>query len=59
MPGYANSTVTPTGLGYNVTTTATPAYIVESQGCLVTLIARPAGNDFIVEEYRIPKRLVC
>lgn len=60
VPGTSRSTVAPVGGGaYAVTTTSTPAMVVESKGCLVTLIARPAGNDFIVEEYRIPKRLVC
>lgn len=60
VPGYANSTVSPTGLGgFRVTTTGVPATYVESAGCLVTLIARPNGNDFLIEEYRIPKRLVC
>lgn len=59
VPGYASSTVTPMGYGYQVTTTGVPATYVESAGCLVTLIARPRGNDFIVEEYRIPKQLVC
>jgi len=59
VPGYVNSTVTPTGYGYQVTTSGVPATYVESAGCLVTLIARRNGNDFLVEEYRIPKRLVC
>lgn len=60
VPGTSRSTVAPVGGGaYAVTTTSTPTMIYESKGCLVTLIARPVGNDFIVEEYRIPKRLVC
>ena len=60
VPGQANTTINPTGFGsYSVATTSIPATYVESDGCLVTLIARPQGNDFIVEEYRIPKRLVC
>jgi hypothetical protein len=61
FPGQQSTTIAPTGGGaYNVTTTGTPALIYESKGCLVTLIARPVVNgDFVVEEYRIPKRLVC
>lgn len=60
VPGTSRTTITPTGLGaYSVTTTGTPAMAFETKGCLVTLIASPSGNDFIVEEYRIPKRLVC
>lgn len=60
VPARAQTRITPVGGGaYDVTTTAQPAGIFESKGCLVTLIARPRGNDFVVEEYRIPKRLVC
>lgn len=60
VPANVNTTVRPTGFGsYHVTTTGTPAMAYESKGCLVTLIARPVGNDFVVEEYRIPQRLVC
>lgn len=60
VPGTSLSTIAPAGAGtYAVTTTSTPAMVYENKGCLVTLIARPSGNDFIVEEYRIPKRLVC
>lgn len=60
IPANERTTIRPSGFGaYEVTTTGTPAMAYESKGCLVTLIARPEGNDFIVEEYRIPKRLVC
>lgn len=33
--------------------------LVKNQGCLVTLIGKPSGNTFIVEEYRAPKAAVC
>lgn len=59
IPGQSNSTMMPNGAGYSVNTTSTPATLIESAGCLVTLIAKPSGSDFIVEEYRYPKRLVC
>lgn len=59
VAGHSTSTINPTLTGYQVTTTGTPAMLLESEGCLVTLIARPTGADFIVEEYRIPKRAVC
>lgn len=59
IPGQSRSTIMPVGYGYNVTTTSVPATFIESKGCLVTLIAKPSGSDFLVEEYRIPKRLVC
>lgn len=59
-PGHSNTRITGNNqFGYNVTTTGTPAMAFESKGCLVTLIARPSGNDFLVEEYRIPNALVC
>jgi hypothetical protein len=41
------------------TTTTTPARIYESAGCLITFIARDSGRGFVIEEYRIPKQLVC
>jgi len=60
LPGNVQTNIQPTGLGgYQVTTTGNPAMAYETKGCLVTLIARPKGTDFIVEEYRIPQRLVC
>src|SRR5690606_21252644 len=59
VAGYSNTNIAATGSGYAVTTTSMPAMIVESEGCLVTLIARQADEDFLVEEYRIPQRLVC
>ena len=59
-PARVNTQVRNVGFGnYEVNTVGTPAMAFESKGCLVTLIAAPQGNDFIVEEYRIPKRLVC
>lgn len=60
VPGRSNTHISGDGrFGYNVTTVGTPAMIYENKGCLVTLIARPADNDFLVEEYRIPKRAIC
>lgn len=59
VPGQSNTTIMPSGFGYNVTTTTVPAAYIESKGCLVSLIAAPNGNDFVVQEYRIPKTLVC
>lgn len=59
IPGQSNSTLMPNGSGYSVNTTSTPAALIESAGCLVTLIAAPSGNDYVVQEYRYPKRLVC
>ena len=61
VPGTSQTQITPTGGGaYAVNTTGTPAMAYENKGCLVSLIARPTGTgDFIVEDYRIPQRLVC
>lgn len=59
IPGQSNSTVMPNGAGYSVATTTMPATFYDNPGCLVTLIAQPSGNDFVVQEYRIPKKLVC
>lgn len=60
VPATSTTAINPNGFGgYTATTTSIPGGVVESKGCLVTLIARPNGADFIVEEYRIPKRLVC
>lgn len=61
FPGSSQTTVAPIGGGaYAVTTMGTPAMVYENKGCLVSLIARSNGaGDFVVEEYRIPKRLVC
>lgn len=46
-------------VGYNVTTVGTPAMAFASEGCLITFIASRRGNDYIVDEYRVPKRIVC
>lgn len=61
LPSRTQTQITPIGGGaYSVNTSGTPAMVYESKGCLVSLIARPTDSgDFIVEEYRIPKRLVC
>jgi hypothetical protein len=60
VPATSTTALNANGLGgYTATTTSVPGGVLESKGCLVTLIARPNGTDFFVEEYRIPKRLVC
>ena len=59
VPGQSRTNVAVIGNTATLNTTATPATIVESQGCLVTLIARPENGRMVVREYRIPKRLVC
>lgn len=59
LPGRSETKITPNGYGYTVTSTGVPATVIDSPGCLVTLIGKPSGNSYVVEEYRIPKRLVC
>ncbi len=59
VPGQSRTNVAVYGNTATLNTTATPAAVVESKGCLVTLIARPIDGRMIVQEYRIPKRLVC
>jgi hypothetical protein len=60
VPGRTSTQITGNdAIGYNVTTVGTPAMAFASEGCLITLIAHRKGNDYIVDEYRIPKRLVC
>jgi hypothetical protein len=60
LPGRSNTYISGSdATGYNVTTVGTPAMAFESEGCLITFIASRRGNDFIVDEYRVPKRMVC
>jgi len=59
IAGRSNTTVRGGPYDFNVTTAYVPATKFKSNGCLVTLIARPKGRDFVVEEYRIPKRVTC
>jgi hypothetical protein len=59
VPAQSRTNVTTYGNTATLNTVATPAAIFESQGCLVTLIARPENGRMVVREYRIPKRLVC
>lgn len=55
VSGHATSVVQ----GNVVTTTATPAMIFNSPGCLITFITQGEGNRWTVTETRTPKQLVC
>lgn len=59
MPGSATTTASTFGGFTTATTSMTPAMIFESAGCLITFIARDQGRGYVVEEYRVPKQLVC
>jgi hypothetical protein len=59
VPGQSRTNVTTYGNTATLNTTSTPAAILESKGCLVTLIAKPENDRLIVREYRIPKQVFC
>ncbi len=60
LPGNSSSTIANYGNTATIRTIYTPAQVLESKGCLVTLIAKESeGASWIVEEWRIPKKLVC
>jgi hypothetical protein len=59
LPSQSTSTAQVYGNSATVRTTATPAMIMESQGCLITFITVNNGTKDVITEYRIPKRLVC
>lgn len=60
VPGQVNATAQTFGNITTVRSTSTPAAIYESAGCLITFIASDHGEGrYVVEEYRVPKQLVC
>ena len=59
MPARGTAVATTVGNITTVQTTSTPAMIMNSPGCLITYIARDNGSGFVIDEYRIPKQLVC
>ncbi|MFN7611390.1 MAG: hypothetical protein ACK5QX_10725 [bacterium] len=59
LPSQTTSTAQVYGNSATVRTTATPAMIMESQGCLITFITVNNGTKDVITEYRIPKQLVC
>ncbi|CAN1556964.1 hypothetical protein MCERH10_02435 [Caulobacteraceae bacterium] len=59
LPSQSTSTAQVYGNSATVRTTATPAMIMESQGCLITFITVNNGTKNVITEYRIPKQLVC
>jgi hypothetical protein len=59
QPGTGTATVTNTGNVAVVTTTSTPAMVLNSPGCLITFIAVKRGSGFVITDYRVPKQLVC
>ena len=60
LPGQATTHVTGNLYSATARTIYTPAQVIESKGCLITLLARQnSKKSWVVEEYRIPKKLVC
>jgi hypothetical protein len=55
--GYARATTAANTT--SVSSTSTPAVLVDRPGCLLTFIAKPAGSSWTVVETRTPKELVC
>lgn len=59
IPGRSQTTVQTIGNTAVATTTATPATIVHSEGCLITYIGARSGNSWTITDIRVPKQLVC
>jgi hypothetical protein len=59
VPGYSTTNVATYGDTAQATTVGSPGAVINSPGCLVTLIGHPVGTSFVVDEYRIPKTLIC
>lgn len=59
VPGMSATRATPIGNTLVATTTATPSAVLETQGCLLTFIARQEAGRWMVREIRVPKQLVC
>lgn len=57
--GKAKSIITNGNIFTTVDTVYTPARIIRSKGCLVTLIASKKNSFWIVEDWKIPQKLVC
>jgi len=58
-PGTSTSTASTIGSVTTITSTATPAMLYESAGCLITFIAKESDQGYIIDEYRVPRQLVC
>lgn len=59
IPGRTTATAQTFGNLTTVQSTSSPAAIYESAGCLITFIAKDRSGVYMVEEYRVPKQLVC
>jgi hypothetical protein len=61
VPGRASTSISSIGDVTTATTTTVPALVFESAGCLITFIARDQGppRGWVVEDYRVPKQMVC
>lgn len=55
VPGSAVATT----IGPTTVINATPAMAVHSEGCLVSFIMKPEGDEWRVTEARYPQRLSC
>lgn len=59
IPGRSQTTVQAIGTTAVATTTAMPATVVHSEGCLITYIGTRSGNSWTITDIRVPKQLVC
>lgn len=60
LPSRTTATAQTFGNTTTVQSTSTPAAIYEAAGCLITFIARDQGGGrYVIEEYRVPRQLVC
>ena len=60
IPGQTTTTAQTFGNVTTVRSNSTPAAIYESAGCLITFISKDRGDGrYVVEDYRVPKQLVC
>lgn len=59
IPSQAQSTGQTINGTTFVSTTATPTMFAETPGCILTFIARPVGDEWIISDIRVPKALVC
>lgn len=59
LPSTMTATATTIGPTTFVSGQTTPGMVVHNEGCLVSFIATPEGNDWRVTEIRYPQRIAC
>ena len=59
IPGYSTTTATAVGNSVIATTSGTPGGIIQTEGCVLTFMAREKSGAWMIEDIRVPKGLVC